>query len=208
MMKRVLLLTITALVPMTASAEPVIDQVGARIGGYGFREGVDAAGQMSSETGWQACRMNGIGVFASRNLTRHFFLEGALDTYFTDNDAAVLGSESSSYDTPIDRVSGILSVAAGARVFPDAIVSPYVQLGLGGEVTRVRLPEVGMQDTALLPMGFFGVGANLRLGSRLRFTAVVKVNVMGYYDDAQFQDQLDAKAELATQGQFALSYQL
>jgi hypothetical protein len=208
MMKRGLLLLISALVPMTASAEPVIDQVGARIGGYGFREGVDATGQMGSSTGWQACRMNGIGVFASRDLNRNFFVEGALDTYFTDNDATVLGSDSSGYDTPIDRVSGLVSVAAGARIFPDALISPYVQLGVGGEVTRVRLPEVGMQDTALLPMGFFGVGANLRLGKRLKFTTVLKVNAMGYYDDAQFQDQLDAKTELATQAQFALSYRL
>ena len=70
---------------------------------------------MSSDTGWQACRMNGIGVFASRNLTRHFFVEGALATYFTDNEATVLASQDSGYDTPIDRVSGLLSVAAGAR---------------------------------------------------------------------------------------------
>lgn len=206
MIKRGLLTIIVVATPLSAWSEPVVDQVGARIGGYGFREGVDASGEMASSTGWQACRMNGMGLFATRDLSRHFFVEGGLDAYFADS--TVVASSSGSYDTPIDRVSGLMSVAAGARAFPEALVSPYVQVGVGGEVTRVRLPELGLEDSALLPMGFFGVGANLRLGERLKFSATLRVNAMGYYDDSQFQGELDPRTELATQGQFAFAYQL
>jgi hypothetical protein len=99
-------------------------------------------------------------------------------------------------------------VAAGARLFPTARVSPYVQLGVGAELTRVRLPALAMQDTALLPMGFFGVGADVRIGERLKLGAALRVNAMGYYDDAQFQTELAPEAELATQGQFFAAYAL
>jgi len=200
------ILLLMLVVPLSASAESVLQRVGARVGGYGFREGVDASGEAGGGTGWQACRMNGVGVFGIRDLDRHFFLEGAIDAYFADS--AVVPSAMGAYDTPVDRVSGLVSVAAGARLAPAALVSPFVQVGVGGELTRVRLPELGMEDSALLPMGFFGAGANLRLGDRFTFSASLRVNVMGYYDDSQFQSQLDAHAELATQGQFALAYRL
>ena len=199
------LTTVCALSP-SAFAEPVIDRIGARIGGYGFREGVPASGAMSGTTGWQACRMNGLGMFASRDLDSHFFIEGGLDTYFTDN--AVLPGASGEYSTPIDRVSGLLTAAAGARAYRDSLISPFAQIGIGAELTRVRLPELGMEDTAVLPMGFFGGGADLRLGKRLKFATTIRVNAMGYYDDAQFQGKLKSEPELATQAQFSLSYQL
>ena len=70
------------------------------------------------------------------------------------------------------------------------------------------LDILGLEDSAVLPMGFFGVGASLRLGDRLRFNANLRVNAMGYYDDSQFQNQLDPHTELATQGQFAFTYLL
>jgi len=204
-MKTLGLWFIVWVVPMSAFAESPLQGVGARVGGYGFREGVDASGETSG-TGWQACRMNGVGVFGIRDLSRHFFLEGGLDTYFADS--AVVPSSMGAYDTPVDRVSGLVSVAAGARLAPEALISPFVQVGVGGELTRVRLPELGLEDSAILPMGFFGAGANLRLGERFIFSASLRVNVMGYYDDSQFQSQLDARPELATQGQFALAYRL
>ena len=190
-----------------ASAEPIVDDVGVRVGGYGFRETTDAQPMAeASTTGWEACRMDGIGIFAHRDYSKHIFFEGAVDTYFTE--AFPTGESSGNYDTPIDRVSGLVTVAAGARFFPDAIISPYVQLGIGGEVTRVRLPELGMEDTAVLPMGFFGVGASLHLGKRLSVGAALRVNAMGYYDDAQFQTEMKAHAELATQGQFFAKFAL
>jgi hypothetical protein len=207
MLKRALIITIATLVPATAVAEPMINGVGARVGGYGFREVADTSVMKEkSTTGWQNCRMNGIGVFATRNIDRHFFLEGALDTYFTDQFPT--GESTGNYDTPIDRVSGLFTVAAGARLFPESRISPYVQLGLGAELTRVRLPVLGLEDTAVLPMGFFGIGAAAKVGKRMRFGASFRVNAMGYYDDAQFQTELDPKVELATQGQFYAAYDL
>lgn len=182
-------------------------QIGVRVGGYGFREQAAAdAMDSGSTTGWNACRMNGIGVFADYPVSRVFFVGAGLDTYFSESFPT--GEASGSYDTPIDRVSGILSVAAGARMFPDALISPYVQLGVGGELTRVRLPALGLEDTAALPMAFFGAGATLRLGDHARLGAHLRVNAMGYYDDAQFQRELSPEAELATQAQFFAAYEL
>ncbi|HLU66377.1 MAG TPA: outer membrane beta-barrel protein [Kofleriaceae bacterium] len=200
------LVLLSLLLSAGARAEPVLDQLGARIGGYGFRESTAAAPEAGSATGWQACRMNGVGVFAMRDLTSHLFLEGALDTYFVDQ--SIVPEAAAGYQTPIDRVSGIATVAAGARMFPGALVSPYVQLGVGAEITRVRLPALGMEDTALLPVGFFGVGGQLRLGDRVSFGANLRINAMGYYDDDQFQTELSPSAELSAQAQFALSYRL
>jgi hypothetical protein len=204
---RALVIAAIILVPTAAAAEPMINGVGARVGGYGFRETADASVMTeTSTTGWQACRMNGIGVFATRDLDRHFFVEGGLDTYFTDQFPT--GASTGNYDTPIDRVSGLMTVAGGARLFPDARISPYVQLGIGAELTRVRLPALGLEDTAVLPMGFFGIGASLALGDRLRLGATFRVNAMGYYDDAQFQTEMQPEVELATQGQFFAAYEL
>ena len=190
-----------------AKGTPLVSELGVRVGGYGFRETAEAQPMAEeSTTGWEACRMNGLGVYAHRDYSRHIFFEGAFDTYFTEEFPT--GQSQGTYDTPIDRVSGILSVAAGARFFPDAIISPYVQLGIGAELTRVRLPELGMEDTALLPMGFFGVGASLNLGERIRVGAAMRVNAMGYYDDDQFQTEMKAETELATQGQFFAQFAL
>ncbi len=202
---RTFALVLVCVTPATALAEPAID-VGARIGGYGFRESADAQAMSDSLTGWQACRMNGIGVFASRALSRHFFLEGGFDTYFADSFPT--GGTSGGYQTPIDRVSALMTMAIGARLFPESVVSPYLQVGVGGELTRVRLPELGLEDTAVLPFGFFGIGGVVRLSPQLQLGMVLRVNAMGYYDDDQFQTELDAQAELATQAQFFASYRL
>lgn len=210
MFKHALVAAITVtLCPVAARAEPYIDGVGARVGGYGFREMAPAnAMAEKSTTGWEACRMNGLGVFATKTLTKSkiFFAEGAIDTYFTD--AFPTGESTGNYDTPIDRVSGLLTVAGGARLWPEKRFTPYVQLGIGAELTRVRLPALGMEDSALLPFGFFGVGATVRVGDKLRLGATLRVNAMGYYDDSQFQTELSPQFELATQGQFFFSYAL
>jgi hypothetical protein len=207
MFKHALLIATVVAVPATASAEPMLDSAGMRVGGYGFRETADATlMEEASTTGWEACRMNGMGVFVTRDLDDRFFLEGAIDTYFTDGFPT--GESTGNYDTPIDRVSGLMSVAAGARWFSDSWVSPYVQLGLGAEVTRVRLPALGLEDTAVMPMGFFGLGAALNVSEKVSLGASFRVNAMGYYDDAQFQTELDPSTELATQGQFYAAFNL
>lgn len=206
MLKQSLLIAIVILVPVSSSAEPIVENIGVRVGGYGFREATTAANAEKNGTGWQACRMNGIGVFASRPLSKNFFVEGGFDTYFTESfpTSEAMGN----YDTPIDRSSALLTVAAGARFIPESRLSPYVQMGVGAELTQVSLPALGLEDNALLPMGFFGVGANLRVTDSTFVGASFRVNAMGYYDDAQFQSELKPELELATQGQFYASFRL
>jgi hypothetical protein len=197
---------LTSLVPSSASAEPMLESLGVRVGGYGFREATPASGEEPHGTGWQACRMNGLGVFAIKGIDENFFVEAGLDTYFSDSFPT--GESMGTYDTPIDRSSALLTMAAGARFYTDSLISPYIQLGLGAELTHVRLPALAMEDTALLPMAFFGTGATLRVSDRMRVGAVLRVHAMGYYDDAQFQTELKPELELATQGQFYASFLL
>jgi len=206
MLKRVLVIALLCAVPLTASAKPVVDNMGMRVGGYGFREATSATGEGRHGTGWQACRMNGLGLFVNKGLDATFFVEGGFDTYFTDTFPT--GEAMGTYDTPIDRSSGLLTVAGGARFLTDSRISPYLQVGIGAELTHVSLPALAMEDTALLPMGFFGAGANLRVTEKVQVGASLRVNAMGYYDDAQFQSELSPTLELATQGQFYASLAL
>ncbi len=189
-----------------ALAESETSAMGMRVGGYGFREATPASGEATTGTGWQACRMNGIGVFANTALGRRFFVEGGLDTYFTGSFPT--GEAMGTYETPIDRASALLTVAAGTRFDTGTRLTPYLQLGVGAELTRVTLPALALEDTAVLPMGFFGAGANVRVTDSLQVGASFRVNAMGYYDDEQFQTELSPRAELATQGQFYASFAL
>lgn len=206
MLKHALIVTTILAVPSLAYAEPIVENMGMRVGGYGFREATPASGDEKTGTGWQACRMNGLGVFANTSLGESFFVEGGFDTYFADTFPT--GEAMGTYDTPIDRSSALLTAAAGARFFRDSRISPYMQVGIGAEYTRVRLPALALEDTALLPLGFFGAGANLRVTDKVQVGASLRVNAMGYYDDAQFQTELSPELELATQGQFYASFAL
>ena len=146
---------------------------GFRVGGYGFRNI-----QPGQEGEWNDCRMNGVGVFGQRDLSRHFFAEAGVDMYFVDN--TVFGADGPEY--PLDRESGILSVAGGARMFPDSRISPYVQLGVGLEVTRAVLPAESEKHVGVYPMGFAGLGANVRVTRKLALGANFRTNVMRHFD--------------------------
>jgi hypothetical protein len=178
--------------------------MGFRVGGYGFREAAENEGGRDQ---WSACRMNGMGLFGHKQIRGPFFVEGGLDAYFSE-EFPIGGQEQGQYETPIDRLSSIISVAAGVRWFDKARVSPYVLAGGGIELTRVRAPELGLKDSAALPMGFFGFGADIKIGSRVRLGAAFRVNAMGYYDDSQFQTEMNPETELATPGQFDAGYAL
>ncbi len=206
MLKHALVTLVTLAIPLGASAEPIVENMGMRVGGYGFREATQAFGDEKSGTGWQACRMNGIGVFANKSLNKRFFVEGGFDTYFADGFPT--GEAMGTYNTPIDRSSALLTAAAGARFSNGTRLTPYLQVGIGAELTQVSLPALALEDTALLPMGFFGAGANIRVTDSLQVGASFRVNAMGYYDDAQFQTELSPALELATQGQFYASFAL
>jgi hypothetical protein len=193
-----------------AAAEPV--DVGFRVGGYGFhREGDQSADS------WTECRMNGVGVFASHGLRGPIFVEGGLDAYVSQ----AFPTPSPETDLPIDRMSGLLSVAAGARTQLHARLRGYVQLGAGVELTRVSVPYGAaegtktVRDQKTMPTGFFGVGLDLRVARGTYVGASFRTLVMGNFDydasrlemesawvEPQPDVVFDASPDLANQGQF------
>ena len=207
---RTLLVLGVLLVPAIASADPTYD-LGVRVGGYGFkREGDMSAGS------WTECRMNGVGIFGSRALRGPFFLEAGLDIY-TSQDFPIAPTAS---DLPISRMSGLLSTAAGVRTNFTSWLRGYAQIGGGVELTRVSVPygDTTIRDNQALPEGFFGIGADLRVGAATYVGASFRTLVMGNfnYDPARLQmtspwiaaptshDVFAASPDLAAQGQFYL----
>ncbi len=193
--------------PVVTASSPARYSFGVRAGGYGFRNTTHA------ELGeWDDCRMDGAGVFAQRTLTRYLFAEAGFDLY-TARDA----TPTPEMPAPMDRISGITSVAAGARV-PWRWVQPYVQLGVGLEVTRVEMPEEhAAPERALLPMGFLGVGAELFATEHLSIGGNVRTNVMKHFNHGGTHDhaagdtamtEMTGEFEAAAQGQLFLKYQI
>ncbi|MSP15998.1 MAG: hypothetical protein EXR73_05200 [Myxococcales bacterium] len=189
-----------------ASADLVGATVGARVGGYGFRQ---PATETGGHTGWEDCRMNGLGLFAQANFLG-LFGEAGIDTYFADafprSGHAHDASDGAADALAMDRSSTLVSAAVGVRMFPWLPVSPYLQLGAGVELTRVSLPEAGLEDSRVLPLGFIGVGGDLKVGRRLRLGANLRVHVMGHFEHDG--STLEPEPELAAQGQFYVSYTL
>jgi len=189
---------------------PATYDIGFRIGGYGFkREGDSRPGE-----GWTECRMNGLGIFASRVLHGPVFLESGIDLYTS----ADFPTPPDAMDLPIDRMSGLLSVAGGARTSVTSWLRAYVQLGVGVELTRVAVPygaDKVMRDTKVMPEGFIGVGSELRLG-RTYFGMSLRTLLMGNfnYQPSELDEQawgvgtpderevFDASVDFAAQGQF------
>jgi hypothetical protein len=193
-----------------AAAEKSLYSFGARVGGYGFRR--DSGG--SNE--WDECRMNGIGLFGERRLGKHLFVETGLDLYFSQT----FPMQPVDGDLPIDRVSGLLSAAAGMRAQANSRLSGYAQLGVGVEVTRVSVPydDHEISDQLAMPTGFLGVGGDIRLGAKTYVGANLRFHVMGNfdYDPAKLEmesgwttppsadEVFDPSASFAAQGQFYL----
>jgi hypothetical protein len=182
---QMLALTTLLLAPAVAAAEPHVtastsDQaaydLGVRVGGYGFRrEGDNRPGE-----GWTECRMNGFGVFGSRALTGPLFVEAGLDLY-TSADFPLQAPEG---DLPVDRTSGLVSAAIGARTQLTSWLRGYVQLGAGLELTRVSVPygDTRIRDAKAMPEGFFGVGLDLRVARGTYVGASFRGLVMGNFD--------------------------
>jgi hypothetical protein len=206
-----LVLASLALTSVAAAEEPV--SVGVRIGGYGFRR----EGDSSTENSWTQCRMNGMGVFANRSVRGPLFLEAGLDTYFSTNQAQPT-------DLPIDRQSALLSMAAGVRSSFTSWLTGYAQLGVGAELTRVAVPygDGTIRDDKVLPDGFIGLGADIKIGNATYVGAAFRTLVMGNfnYDPARLEmsnqwvaappasQVFDASPGLAAQGQFYLRHDL
>jgi hypothetical protein len=174
-----------------AAAEPW--GFGARIGGYGFRDvGGDGHGD------WNDCRMNGLGVFGERRFGEHAFAEAALDMYTATGESVMTEH--------MDRVSTLATVAAGLRMFPNAIVSPFVQVGLGAEHTHVTAGT--FDESRVLPVGFIGAGGDLHLGDHLRLGMTLRALVMGAFDHGAPDKDPTLSAKPAAQLQFFARYDL
>jgi hypothetical protein len=221
-MMRSTVITLSLLAASTAAAEPQAVEtraqatydMGFRVGGYGFkREGDSRPG-----AGWTECRMNGVGVFASRVLSGPLFVEAGLDLYTS----ADFPLPADSMDLPIDRMSGLVGVSGGARTQLTSRLRGFVQLGGGLELTRVAVPygeDETIRDTKTMPAGFLGVGMDIRVGQKTHLGATFRTLMMGNFnykrseleqrDDWGFiaPDKsvvFDASLDFAAQGQFYL----
>ncbi|MGE0870519.1 MAG: hypothetical protein AB7P03_18285 [Kofleriaceae bacterium] len=153
-----------------STPEPTYD-IGFRIGGYGFRrEGASAD--------WTECRMNGVGLFATRALPGPLFMEAGLDAYTSAGEAQV-------GDLPIDRMSGLVSVAIGARTNVTSWLRGYLQLGGGLELSRVSVPygeHETIRDDKVMPEAFFGVGLDFKIARGTYLGATMRTHVMGNFE--------------------------
>ncbi len=235
-MRNAVLFSVIVLAPALAAADPSLTasstdavapvlehgdtSVGFRVGGYGFRR----EGDERPVTGWNECRMNGLGVFLDRNLPRGLFVEGGLDAYASQD--FILSSPST--DLPIDRMSGLVSAAIGVRTFVTPWLRAYVQLGTGVELTRLSVPYGSGNDMTTiradkaLPEGFFGVGADFRIARATYAGASLRLLVMGNFEYSaarlQVNDQwiaqptpdqvFAASPDMAMQGQFYIRREL
>jgi hypothetical protein len=165
--------------------------------------------------------MNGFGVFASRALRGPLFVEAGLDMYAS----VETPSESAAMDLPIDRTSGLVSVAGGVRTQVASWLRGYAQLGAGVELTRVAVPygDETIRDTKAMPEGFFGVGFDLRVARRTYLGAAFRTLLMGNFDYSRAELEqkqawgfttpdpavvFDASLGFAAQGQFYLRHDL
>lgn len=179
-------------------------ELGARIGGYGFRRD-------GSNQDWTECRMNGLGVFGGRALPGPLFVEAGIDMYSSQGP----GSPS---DLPIDRTSGLVSTAIGARTQVASWLRGYVQLGGGLELTRVSVPygDERIRDNKVMPEAFFGIGFDIQLAKGTHVGSTFRTLVMGNFDydpkGLEMRDSwswrpdpdvvFDASPDVATQVQF------
>jgi len=156
--------------------------------------------------------MNGFGVFGTLDLNPTFFGELSADFY---------NAQASVVQSGMDRVSTHGLVAVGARMFPDFVVTPFVQVGGGAEWTRVETTTVRHDGT--YPMGFAGFGAELnvtrelKLGGMFRVLATTRpertaigsvANSNASLAPNQDGDQASLGFGLAAQGQFFARYAL
>jgi len=158
--------------------------------------------------------MNGLGIFGSRVLRGPVFLETGVDLYTS----ADFPTPPDSMVLPIDRMSGVLSIAAGARTSITSWLRANVQVGTGVELTRVAVPygdDKAMRDTQVMPMGFIGFGGELRYG-KTYVGMSLRTMLMGNfnYKPSELDEEawgvgtpneaevLDASLDFAAQGQF------
>ncbi len=191
-----------------ARAEHFRPGFGARVGGYGFRD-------PHGGTIWDTCRMNGFGVFGTLDWNKYVYGELALDFYSATPAVVKHG---------LDRSSSQGLVGAGFRMLPDFVITPYVELGGGGEYTHVDLPAGSI--SGVYPMGYAGLGGEinvtreLKLGADLRMLATTRPtfsstqsgSIYGSSTESALTGQAQQKPEMqfdiAAQAQFHVRYTL
>jgi hypothetical protein len=193
--------------PALALADDATYSAGARVGGYGFRRS-SSDGQPS----FDQCRMSGLGIFAQRTLGRRAFVETGVDLYSSQ--------PGEDQDLPLDRSSALITAAIGVRSHFTRHIDGYAQLGAGVELTRVSVPyaDGAIRDQLALPLGFIGMGADVRFGARTHLGAAFRVHAMGNFDYAPERLEMEtgwtrppsadevfaASPAVAAQGQFYL----
>ena len=130
---------------------------GARVGGYGFRN-------EDGSSGWDDCRMGGIGVFGTLDANRYLFGELSLDVYQAAPEVVEEG---------LDRVSTHTLAGVGLRMLPEFVLTPFVELGGGIEWTKAD--ALGASRTAAYPLGFLGFGAELNLTREFKLGATLRM---------------------------------
>ncbi len=202
----IFLLLASAIATSPAAAADPLDAltgvtVGSRVGGYGFRN--QEAGDRRDA--WNDCRMNGLGVFAQKDVG-HVNVEAGADIYFSES----FPMKPSGDDAGEDRLSGLFTVAAGARILDTGRFRALAQLGTGVELTHFKMAmpdgDVGEASRAL-PMGFVGITGEIAIGARTAIGASLRTYVMGKFE-ANAACELTVHPEAAAQGQFFLSYRL
>lgn len=175
----------------------ITPSVGARVGGYGFR-------QLNPETNlinWENCRMNGVGIFGDFDFARtKLYSELSLDMYHAIGEPLSQG---------IDRLSFHTQGLIGYRVPLTSWLIPNIHLGGGAELTRVEIH--GKLDRRVVPVGFAGVGGEIAI-QNMRFGMAIRSNVMqlpeyGWSQNTQ-RAQMEYRTEIAGQALFSIRYVL
>lgn len=177
--------------------------VGARVGGYGFR---DAASAREGQTQWRACRMNGVGIFGEFALGEALYGEVGLDAYFVDNWIATDDIDANEW--AIDRTSMLVTGAVGVRAWSGGRISPNVHVGLGGEFTKVTIGDVvTSSERYTKPVAFIGVGGDLNLGKVLLGMSL-RIHSMTLFAPDRRKGGVSDDADLAAQMQFSAKFRL
>ena len=200
------LVVLATAMPVSVQAEEGDNKlgIGLRVGGYGFRE-IDG----DSSTQWTDCRMDGIGVFNTISFTPSWFVETSIDYY------QAIGSVVE--EEGMDRLSLHALATGGFRAFPSSIFSPTVQVGIGGEFTRVTW--AGYEETlaSFFPMGFVGAGGELSIGDHAVLGANIRMFMMAglapqeeheHSDGVHLHTPSHAEPQAAGQLQFWFRYDL
>lgn len=170
--------------------------IGARIGGYGFR-------QLNQDNNfdWFLCRMDGVGIFGTLDITDHVYAELSTDLYFATQETMRQG---------LDRISLHTVASGGLRLFPGALITPNIHAGGGAEFTWVRV--YGNERQEIVPVGFLGIGGELNW-ERLHLGMSIRANAMQLpeYDwnsPETTPDQVAMRTEVAGQMMFSVRYTL